>query len=519
LTPPQSVEDHLDTLLELGLIASVEATDRSSSSFEGPSSTMASKNTLNAANLEALGAKRLAELLIELAEGDSANKRRLRLELTAQVAPGAMAAEVRKRLTQFARARSFADWRKVRELASELEAQRRAIVDQVAKADAPEALELMWRFLNLAESVQSRCDDSNGVIGDIFHQACRDLGPLAQAAKPDPLALADRVFRACNANDFGQYDQLIEMLSSSLGPQGLDHLKRRFIELSKTPVAGPSSEQRTVLVWGVDGPRDATEIERDSRASTIRFALREIADAQGDVDAFIDQYEEKTRTVPRIAAEIARRLLAANRAEEALRTLEAAEHRRSGWPEFDWEDARIEVLDALGRGEQAQAVRWSCFERALSAKHLRDYLKRLADFDDVEAEARALDYAERYTNALQALAFLVSWPALDRAARVVTLRAADLDGDHYEILTPAADALAARHALAATLALRAMIAFTLTKARSSRYRHAARHFTECESLAAGIKDFGTFETHAAYAARLKAEHGRKSSFWHLISSS
>lgn len=118
---------------------------------------------------------------------------------------------------------------------------------------------------------------------------------------------------------------------------------------------------------------------------------------------------------------------------------------------------------------------------------------------------------------LQALAFLVSWPALDRAARFVIERAGELDGDHYEILTRAADALAGKHPLAATLALRAMIDFTLTKARSSRYRHAARHLMECGSLASSIPDFGAFETHEAYSARLKAEHGRKSGFWSLIS--
>jgi hypothetical protein len=84
-------------------------------------------------------------------------------------------------------------------------------------------------------------------------------------------------------------------------------------------------------------------------------------------------------------------------------------------------------------------------------------------------------------------------------------------------LSPAADALAAKHPLTATLVLRAMIDFTLTKARSSRYRHAARHFMECASLAAAIGDFGAFESHRAYAARLKAQHGRKSGFWSLIS--
>ena len=53
------------------------------------------------------------------------------------------------------------------------------------------------------------------------------------------------------------------------------------------------------------------------------------------------------------------------------------------------------------------------------------------------------------------------------------------------------------------------------QARASRYRHAARHLLECSSLAAVISDYGSFETHAAYAARLRAEHGRKIAFWEL----
>jgi hypothetical protein len=93
----------------------------------------------------------------------------------------------------------------------------------------------------------------------------------------------------------------------------------------------------------------------------------------------------------------------------------------------------------------------------LSPTHLRAYLKRLPDFDDIEAENRALDYAEKYKGLLQALSFLASWPALDRAANLVINRSEELHGDHYEILTPAANALAGKHPLAATLLLRAMI--------------------------------------------------------------
>jgi len=157
------------------------------------------------------------------------------------------------------------------------------------------------------------------------------------------------------------------------------------------------------------------------------------ADALGDVDAFIAQYDEDARKVPKIAAQIARRLLSAGRAEEAWQTIAATEHRRRGsgwdWPDFEWEDARIDVLDVLGRTEDAQAARWGCFERALSSTHLRAYLKRLPDFDDVEAEKRALDYAQRSGNLLQALSFLVSWPAPDRAANLVLKRSGELDGN------------------------------------------------------------------------------------------
>jgi hypothetical protein len=405
---------------------------------------MASKKIVNAANLETLGAKRLATLLMEAADRDAGMKRRLRLELAAAKAPESLAAEVRKRLSQISRTRSYADWHHARELADDLNSQRQTIVDQVAKIDATDALDLMWRFMELAESVYERCDDSNGLIGDVFRAACRDLGPLAHMAKSDPVALADRIFTALNDNGYGQYDCLIATLAPVLGKTGLDHLKARFIELSKIPIEKPPEGKRKAIGWGTGGPVYEDEIKARSRETTIRVALREIADAQGDVDAFIAQYDEQTRKVPKIAAEIARRLVAAGRKEEALQTIEAAQHRRSEWPDFDWEDARIQALDALGRGDDAQAARWSCFERALSEGHLRAHLKRLPDFDDVDAERRALDHAEHYKSLLQALAFLVFWPALDRAARLVIGRAAELDGDHYEILSPAADANAPR---------------------------------------------------------------------------
>jgi len=61
------------------------------------------KKALNAKNLEALGAERLAELLIEIGAGDAAAKRRLRLELAGAESPAEAAREIRKRLSAITR--------------------------------------------------------------------------------------------------------------------------------------------------------------------------------------------------------------------------------------------------------------------------------------------------------------------------------------------------------------------------------------------------------------------------------
>jgi hypothetical protein len=80
----------------------------------------------------------------------------------------------------------------------------------------------------------------------------------------------------------------------------------------------------------------------------------------------------------------------------------------------------------------------------------------------------------------------------------------EIDGDHYEFLAPAAETLAEKHPLAATVALRAMIDFTLNEARQKRYGYAAQHLATCADLAGRIEDFGAVEPHHAYAARLIA---------------
>ncbi|MGM4911361.1 DUF6880 family protein [Rhizobium sp. 768_B6_N1_8] len=476
---------------------------------------MAAKTTLNAKNLEALGTQRLAELLIEISTGSAAHKQRLRMELAGNESSAEMARQIRKRLISIARARTYIDWHKVRKLKADLETQRKAIVDIVAADDPKEGFELIWQFLALGDSIFERSDDGSGSLMASFHQARTDAGVIAKMAAIDTKTLADKIFAAAQGNAYGQYDELITAMVAALGNDGLEHLKALFVEWSNEPLAKPAVADRRLIGLGSHGPIYEDEVYRQRRELTVHIALQEIADAQGDVDAYIAQQPEKTRRFPQVAADIADRLLLAGRADEALETLDRADIGGRAENPVEWQLARIATLEALGRADEAQADRWTWFEQSLNDVHLRAFLKRLPDFDDIEAEEKAFAYAQAFPDVHTSLVFFLGWPALAEAAKLIVRRKAELDGDLYEVMTPAAEALADKHPLAATIVLRSMIDFTLDSGRSSRYKHAARHLAECASLAPHIVDFSSVGSHDAYVAQLKRQHGKRHGFWGL----
>ena len=296
-----------------------------------PGCSMASKTTLNAANLEGLGARRLAELLIEIGAGNPSARRRLRLELAAAVSPEEVARVVRGRLATIGRSRAFLDWRKRRDLAAELELHRKAIVERVR--DAAQALELMWQLTELASPTLARCEDTGETVMGVFCAAVADLGTIALDAATDPRTLADRAFEAVIRNHYGQYNDLVGVLSPALGQDGLEHLKRRTIEYSKAPLGRPAGGHRAMTEQQSRGTVDEDEFAERVRRGTVRLFLQAVADAEGDVDAFIAQHDERARKVPVFAARIGRRLLAAGRAGRGSGGPGCGRGRRSARPD------------------------------------------------------------------------------------------------------------------------------------------------------------------------------------------
>jgi hypothetical protein len=471
-----------------------------------------SKKTLNKINLEALGAERLAALLIEVSTGSAIIKRRLRLELIHSLGASELAHEVRKRLVSVRKSSSFVGWRKRKVLITDLTTQVVMITDKIAPDDPTAAFDLLWQFIEIAPSIYERVDDSKGDVGDVFRAAIGHFEDIAPRAFLDVETLAQRVWIAVRDNGYGEWDGIIRLMAPTLTGPGLAKLKAHAEAYAAAPLEGDQEDHEAIQF--LRQLRGENSYAADRKASFVKWCLQEIAAVAGDTDAYIAQYSAEDLMRLDISAEVAMLLLADDHAQGALDLLLGADPddgRAKG--QEAWNAAYVASLIALNREGEAQAHRWACFTATLNAQHLRDYLKQLPDFDDVEAEDRARKHVLEFSNISTALEFCLNWPDLLTAAQLIAVRTEDINGDHYALLTLAAEALRIRHPLAAVLLWRAMIDYALGQGRASRYGHAADHLMDCGLLDAEIVDYGTNPTHESYVQILQTRHDRKSSFW------
>lgn len=470
-----------------------------------------SKKTLSKANLEALGAARLAALLMEVSTGSAEIKRRLRLELSHSLGPDALAHDVRKRLAALRKSTSFVGWRRRKALIKDLKTQEAMIVEKVAPEDPALGFDLLWQFIEIAPSVYGRVDDSKGEIGDVFRGAIARFEEIAPRALLAPDDLAKRVWGALQDNAYGEWDGILGLLAPTLGPTGLSTLKALVEEFSDTPVQEHAEDHEAIRF--LRQLRGGIGHAETKKARFVKSCLQQIATAQGDVKAYIDQYSDHDLQRKDISAEVALLLIDDARPEAALEILQNVGQDAGHIGQEAWDNAYIAALSALGRVQDAQDHRWSCFCTTLDPAHLRAYLKLLPDFEDIEAEDRAKAYVRSFPDLSTALTFCVEWPDLQAAAEITERRSDELDGDRSLLLASVANAVQLRHPLAAVLLWRAVISRTLALGQTSRYAQAAEHLAECGALDVRITDYHPHHSHAQYLQDLQTRHDRKTSFW------
>ncbi|MDP4026239.1 hypothetical protein Q8W71_26795 [Methylobacterium sp. NEAU 140] len=474
----------------------------------------ARRTTPSPETLAALGPDRLIDLILGETARNPAFRKLVTAALTALQGPDAVAAMVDRRLAALESAHGYIDWQKRRAFAADLDATVTVILKELRPLDPDAALARLRRFLGGADAVLNRVDDASGAVQGIYERAGEALVEIAAALPPaEAGGFAASLVPSVAADPFGPLGGLLGDLIPGLADAALATLDAALAEAATSATGGA---------------RSGSGLGTDARRARILRLRQAVADRRGDADAFI-ALGRACGSEPDGAA-VARRLLAAGRAAEALdwvrRPAEGGARILTrgdlvagldrGGRERERLGLEIEILDALGRGSEAQALRWARFETELDAPMLRAHLAKLPDFEDDEALARALDHVAAFPDPHRALHFLVAWPDLARAARLVRERAGAWRGEHYPVLAPAADALAQDHPVAATLLYRRLLDEILRAGHSGAYAHAARYWLELDALAARLEPGAVMPEPDAYRAALRQAHGRKHAFWGLI---
>ena len=472
---------------------------------------MARKPVLSVEKLHDLGVEKLSQIVLAEAEQNAGFRRQVKAALAGQSGPEAIAKLIDRRISGLERAKSFIEWDKARAFRDDL----RSLIDTIGTELGPVAptlaIDRLLRFIATHERVFERVDDSSGYVQDVYYQAIRMVGELCQVLpEPDADLMPERIMALLGESTHGYLSDLATTVAPHL-PQ--DTLTRWDGNL-KEAIADRKAQEKTCRSdgWFYSITSQWTEMRQT------------IATARGDIDLLVG-LEEKKQPHMQDTLGIAAQLLQAGRASEALDWVRKPRQRRFDDADGDVSPVRVSlearILEALDNKPAAQALRWCCFEAVLSADILREYLKHLPDFEDMEAEERAHALALEKAEPEAALLFFLDWPRLDLAAKLIETHPHGWNGGDWHNLPKVAKLLEHEYPLAATVLYRALLDDILDRARSKAYSHGAKYLAKLTLLATAAdpsRPSGVVD-HTTYLARLKKNHPRKSGFWSRVTES
>ena len=464
---------------------------------------MASKQTLNAKNLEILGSPRLTQLLMKSAESDKVLQKQLRMEIQAVLNPRIATKRILKRLSTIRGQVSELSAEKTEKLGRELKAYCELVQQHMIAAYPDGSFQLLLAIASLVIPLGKRIYDLYGTVRTAALQAASNLADLSELADTAPTEIATAVFDSEIHEDSSLMPIVVESLETLLGQVGLRRLRSLYMQEKK--------RVNRKLSVGY-GPKSSAKVALEC----LRKAICLIADALGDADGYAEQYRAEERQKPDISAAIANRLLDAGRYEEALAALNAAVSARKRTKSVKWMESQVSVLEAMGEHRKAEKAHWDWFRRIPAPGVLRALLRRHAHDEQAAVEQRAIKLVQSKTVLGKAARFLLDWGLKDEAAALVVRRASVVSRIPRNLEMGLIEEFDEAYPLAATLLYRQRLIRLMGKRNHWLVSDAAECFIRCRDLAGKIKDWDTVLPHTQFEKDLRKQLRYQYHFWNLV---
>ncbi len=321
--------------------------------------------------LETLSEGTLREWLMEAADRDPGI--RDKLLFSAKAGAGSDISSLRSIVRQATKVSGFVDWREVGDYANRL-GDLAQILDKRTSDGNPKLVELIEDAIAQAEDSLGKIDDSNGEVmpvimqlREVHERACNHLGP-------DPVALAERLFRFQTTGDWDTFHSVLPGYERALGEPGLARY-RQLVEAAwkKLPALGPKNF------------RTHFDIDR----YRVEHAMEELTALSGDIDGLVS-VRSRNLSSPRAFLELAELLQNHGRHDDALKW---AENGIAAFPDERLDDlVKFCIAENLRRGdaERVESLAWQRFLRQPGSEayfELVGVAKRIGLADDLAAKA------------------------------------------------------------------------------------------------------------------------------------
>ncbi len=210
----------------------------------------------------------LVALLLDVAQRDDRLYQSLLLK--AERSGGDVAAAFRRAIDGATRIYGFVDWREAGSFADNIEEVADSLAEMLKPGTAAVLVELTEYAIARVEDALEQIDDSSGSVGEIVYR----LGELhlkaCAMARPEPTALAERLFRLEMGLSFGLCSFSAATYRHVLGKSGL----QRYRELAEAE-------------WSNIKPRKQNGRDFDGHRFRITHIMEKLAEASGDIEELV----------------------------------------------------------------------------------------------------------------------------------------------------------------------------------------------------------------------------------------
>lgn len=462
----------------------------------------AAKARLDQAGLTGLGLEKLVEILLDEASFNKPLKSRLLAALAGGAGADEVARLIDKKLETLGRSKGYLSPTRANTLSVELRGLLKNITAELAELDRFAAFERLAWFLDVGAVIEERARKGGARLAKLLDGARDGLADCVLKLDADAQVKAVTLLEKARVGDE----------DGKLRPALLDIL---------CGMQKPAADTWKAMLIGK--LKSSTEKAAHWRNAEPVAYLQRLAAHNADIEAYIELEVLKPRE-RQDSVRVARMLHEAKRHAEALewvRKPAATMHltRRDNEVPGATQPPRLleaDILDALKRKDDAQAIRWKEFERTLRPEILRTYIAKLDDFAEFEETDKALVIVTGSPDIHTALDFLVKWPRLDLAAAHIVRHHGKWDGRQSAILQEAANALSSMDPVAATMLYRTLLDDILRRAASDEYLDAASYFSVLHELQPKLGADFPLKRHRDYVAEIRERHARKHALWQLV---